>query len=458
MYFRRITTPGLAHFSYLLGSGAEAVVIDPRRDVDVYLDACRAEGFHVAHVCETHRHEDFVSGSLELEKVVPGTRVWRGNDLPYVHGTELADGQVIKFGTARLEARHTPGHTRGHFAFVAFDAESGTRPLYLFSGDALFAGDTGRTDFYGTDHEAEMAGLLHDSLHEKLLPLGDDVVLCPAHGAGSVCGTQIADRVPTTIGLEKALTPALGLSRAEFVEQKVAEVHGSPPYFRKMEEWNLGTAPLLATREHAGPLTPPQVDALRERGATVLDLRTPPAFAGAHVPGSLCVVMFRLAALAGWFLPYDRPVVLVPGSTADVPRALTILARLGYDNVAGYLHPGLVSWYASARPVASLALMTVGELKDRQEAGESLHLLDVRSRSAWDQGHLPGARHVPFEQLTTSVPALSKEHPVVIYCTVGFRATIVASLFAKAGYANVYVVLGSYRAWQAAGYPVEQPD
>ena len=263
MLFERFESAGLAHYSYLVGDGDQAVVIDPRRDCDAYVEAARQAGKRITHILETHRHEDYVVGSVELASRSGATVLRSAHDeLAYGYGETIRDGQPLSIGRLRLTALHTPGHTLGHAGYLLHDP--GGAPWILFSGDALFAGDVGRTDFYGPERLEEMTGLLYDSLFRTILPLGDGVLLCPAHGAGSACGTAIAERMWTTIGLERRLNPKLQFAeRAEFVE-RVGRMRDYPPYFRTMERLNLEGPPLLGSLP-ALPLLSPEAFAARAR-------------------------------------------------------------------------------------------------------------------------------------------------------------------------------------------------
>ena len=324
MLFQRFESEGLAHYSYMVGDGERAVVIDPRRDCQVYVEAATRAGLGITHIVETHRHEDFVIGSVELSNRT-GAKVLHSSydELQYSYGCRIAEGEAIKLGGLRLELLHTPGHTRGHMSFVPCLRTTGLRlrdasgaAWMVFTGDTLFAGDVGRCDFYGPDKLTEMAGLLYDSIFQKTLPLGDGVIVCPAHGSGSACGTAIAERPWTTIGLEGKLNPMLWLTdRSEFV-QRAARTLDYPPYFRQMERLNLqGTAEampeprLLTVKEFLQ----------RMPEAVVLDTRMDVAFATGHVPGSLSIWEQGIPGWAGWFIPHERPILLVSDGNESRP-------------------------------------------------------------------------------------------------------------------------------------------
>ena len=452
MYIERIKSDGLAHFSYLLGSLNEAVVIDPRRDIDQYLEICHDKGFKLKYVFETHRNEDYVIGSRELKKKVDNVRIYRGNDLPYRYGYELNDGQTLEFGDCKIKALHTPGHTLGSFSYIAYGETSGNKPQYAFVGDLLFAGDTGRTDFYGEQRRPEVSEKLYNSIHNKILPLGDNVILYPAHGSGSVCGSMIEEREPTTIGTEKVLNSQLSMSKEDFIEMKVKEHHEYPPYFKKMEEYNLGTAPYLDDRQFPLALTPKDVVELKKQGAQLLDTRRPPAYGGAHIKDSLSIWLNGIPSFGGWFLDYSQPIVLILDSAEEIHIAEQYLVRIGYDNIAGYLLKGMLSWYMNALPVEQVKLIQVQELKNIIDSGEDMQILDVRSLEERKGGYIPNTEHIYVGHIEEHLDAVSKDKPTILHCTVGYRANIAASVLLKHGYKDVGVVLGSSKAWQKAGY------
>ncbi|MDY7041220.1 MAG: MBL fold metallo-hydrolase, partial [Chloroflexota bacterium] len=300
MLFERFESAGLAHYSYLIGDGNQAVVIDPRRDGEEYVRTAAREGMRITHVLETHRNEDYVIGSGELASRTGAVVLHSAQDeLDYGYGERISDGETLRIGRLKLEALHTPGHTRGHMSYLLHDP--GGAPWMVFTGDALFAGDVGRTDFYGREKLAEMTGLLHESLFRRILPLGDEVIVCPAHGAGSVCGTAIAERVWTTVGLERKHNPKLRYNdKSDFVEH-VGRMLEYPPYFRMMEKLNLEGPPVLGGLPDPSPLSPEEF-AAQAKDALVLDTRMELGFGSAHVPGAISIWEEGLSSFAGWFL------------------------------------------------------------------------------------------------------------------------------------------------------------
>lgn len=452
MFIETIKTDGLAHLSYVVGDGNAAAVIDPRRDVGIYEEIAQKHGVRITHIFETHRNEDLVTGSENLARRT-GATVLRGPtdeyDVPYA--TTVHDGEQVELGQASLTVLETPGHTLDSISIAVRHTETGDSPLGVFTGDALFVNDVGRTDFY-PDKAEEVAGLLYDSLHEKLLRLGDQTIIYPAHGAGSVCGQGMADRDFSTIGYEKSHNPRLSLSRSDFISAKTAEHHDYPPYFRKMEEINASSGPELDldVRKPA-PMGVEDFASELHNGMIALDLRMVESFAGGHVPGSLSLPAAMLTSFAGWLVPYDKPIGLVAASAEQAERGARDLARIGYDRVAGYLDGAITAWAVSGRAVGRIDAIDGPEFKQRHESGAEFILLDVRSKPEFEQGHLEGATHVYVGTLPGGLDELDKQREVVTFCGSGQRALIAASVLKRAGFENVTVSWGSMGACQALG-------
>ena len=452
MIFERVKSGGVAHLSYFIGSNGEAVVIDPRRDCRIYIDLARRGEMKINYIFETHRNEDYVIGSLELGHFT-GARIYHGPGLQFKYGARLRDGQEFHFGTLELVAIHTPGHTDESMSYVLADLTAGEEPVMVFSGDTLFVGDVGRTDLYGPKEASRLAGSLYDSIFNKLLPLGDEVMLCPAHGAGSVCGGAISKREQSTLGLERVHNPVLQRTKKEdFIQFKIAEHHERPPYFRKMEKINLEGPPLLEHLPNPSPLLPEEFQKQMELGAVVVDTRTPPAFGGAHVRNSYSVWLEGLPSFAGWVLPYGKPILLVLEDKEHLENAVRYLIRLGYDEISGYLRGGIEAWYNEALPTEHLDLLTVQELKTRLDSGDNLVVLDVRRKDEWDDGHLKAALHIYVGHLEARLKKVPSDQPIAVICNVGHRASLGASILRQAGYQEVYNVLGSITAWKNADY------
>lgn len=457
MFIEKIKTAGLAHLSYLLGDGGRAAVVDPRRDCEVYVRKARERGCRITDVFETHRNEDLVSGAAALADMT-GATVWHGPNAAgeVAYARTVREGAAFDFGSLRLTVLETPGHTDDSLSFAIFDRAHGDGAVAVLTGDALFVGDVGRTDFY-PDRAEEVAGLLFDSL-AKLCGLGDQAIVYPAHGAGSVCGNSMADREFSTIGHERRNNPMLRIAeRDRFIAAKLAEDHEQPPYFRHMERLNL---------EGGGPAVrvalPPALDAAafaeaREQ-ATVVDVRGVAAFLGAHLPGSLAIPADMLSAFAGWLLDPEEELLLVAEDAAQAEGAARHLLRIGYDRVAGYLSPALAGWAAGGRPFHSLPVVDDALVARRiAKAANDWTLLDVRRPGEAAEGIVEGVRQIYVGRLAERLDSLPRDRRYTVMCASGARATIAASLLARAGFAEVDVFLGSMGAWKAAGRPTVKP-
>ena len=454
MIFKRIKSEGLAHLSYLIGSGAEAIVIDPRRDCRIYADTARNEGMKIKYIFETHRNEDYVIGSLELERLT-GAQIYHGRGVDFKYGNYVDDGQEFSFGSLGLTAMHTPGHTDESMSYVLTDLEAGEEPVMVFTGDVLFIGDVGRTDLYGPDEAPRMASNLYDSIFNKILPLGDEVILCPAHGAGSMCGGAIGTREHSTLGLERIQNPALrNTAKEDFVKYKLQERLEFPPYFRQMEKYNLEGPPLLQDGPNPELLSSHEFREKMENGAVVVDTRMPHSFGGAHIRDTYSIWLGGLPSFAGWLLPYNTPILLVLEDKEQLETAVKYLIRLGYDNIAGFLNGGIAAWYIEALPVEGFNLLSVHDLKSKLDADEELFILDVRGDEEWESGHVEGARHIYVGHVEENLDKVPKNCQVVVYCGSGRRSNIAASILKKNGYRKVFNVLGSMSAWKSAGYEV----
>lgn len=450
MFLHKLKSEGLAHLSYILGDGTDAVVIDPRRDVDCYVEIAAREGARITRIFETHRNEDYVVGSVELAART-GASIHHGHALDFGYGEDVREGDCFECGALRLHVLETPGHTPESISLVLTDSHQGDTPVGVFTGDALFVGDVGRTDLV-EGREREMAEALHRSLFDKLLPLGDQALLYPAHGAGSVCGENMADREFSTLGHERAHNPLLQVTdREAFVRRKLAEQHYVPPYFRRMERLNQCGAPLLHHLPPPPPLTPDAFEARRKGGARVVDLRSAQAFAGTHVPGSLSLPLALLPAYAGYLLGYDEDLLLVADDVATVRDAVARLARMDYTRVVGYLKGGLGEWESSGRAFDSIGAVHAADLDARLGSPTPPLLLDVRKLTEYQDRRLRGATHIFLGHLPGRIGELPHDRPVVTFCGSGQRAIVAASLLRAAGFEPVANAFGSMAACEAIG-------
>lgn len=452
MLFERIVSEVLAHNSYLIGDSSEAVVIDPRRDCQVYIDRAVLGGYRIKYILETHRNEDYAIGSCELAERT-GAEIWHADaQLDYSYGNPVEDGQTFRVGRLIVTAIHTPGHTPGSMSYLLHDQHR--NPWAIFTGDALFAGDVGRVDLLGMDRADELAELLYDSIFDKILPLGDEVLVCPAHGAGSVCGSEISERVWTTIGMERKYNPKLQFETREEFISGVAKKLERPPYFRMMEKLNVEGAPILGSLPSPTPLKPRDFEGLAGN-ARVLDTRMELSFGSAHIPQAQSIWLSGLSSFIGWFFDYDKPLLLV--SEGDDPTdTVRQLIRLGYDDIGGYLSGGMLAWHMSGKNSNSIETITVQKLCKYLDAEEDILILDVRSEEELEnKGRIPDALNIHITQLPRNFDEIPEDKKIFIFCGSGLRSMIGASFLQREGWEDLVVILGGLSGWNSATCPVE---
>jgi hydroxyacylglutathione hydrolase len=335
--------------------------------------------------------------------------------------------------------------------------KSNHKPLCLFSGDTLFIGDVGRIDLYGSGESSKMAHKLYHSLFQKILMIGDDVILYPSHGEGSVCGGSISTKERSTIGAEKLHNPMLQKSEKDFVESKINEHIERPPYFLKMEEYNLKGPPLLKNLIEPIAFSPNDFQKEVYRGAIIIDTRSPKAFAGAHIDGSFNIWLEGLPTYSGWILPYNRPLLLVSENLIHQKIAEKYLRRLGFDSIIGYLDDGIDGWHKDGRDFENIEIISVHELKKRIDNGDELSIIDVRKEREWISGHIRGSRNI-FVGYLLNRDDLPISKPIALICNVGNRASLAASLLKMKGMKNISIVSGSMDEWQKKGYPIVRGD
>ena len=454
MIFKRIKSNGIAHNSYLIGARNEVAVIDPRRDCQIYVDTAQNEGLKIKYIFETHRNEDYVVGSLELKNET-GAEIFHGPGLNWKYGNTLSDGQLFRIGSLNLKAIHTPGHTDESMSYVITDLATGNSPIMVFTGDSLFVRAVGRTDLYGEKEERRLASNLYDGIFNKLLLLGDGVIICPAHGGGSVCGANIAVRDESTIGIEKIQNPLLNFaSKNDFINFKLEEKLEKPYYFTQMEKYNLEGPPILGYLPLPAPLIAREFKEQIEKGAIIIDTNEPFAFGGSHIKGAYSIWSDGLSPFAGWILSYGQPVLLVLDNPGRLDATVRDLIRLGFDNIKGYLKGGIDSWNNAGFPMERSGMLSVQALKSMFDRHEEFFLLDVRGQGEWDSGYVEGARHIYVGHLERETAEIPQGKMVVVYCSTGHRSGLGTSILLRAGFNNVYNLLGGITAWAAAGFPI----
>jgi hydroxyacylglutathione hydrolase len=456
MYFEQFYLGCLAHASYLLASQGEAVVVDPQRDVDIYLKAAEEHGVTIRHIFETHLHADFVSGHRELAART-GARIYigarAGAKFPHV---DVRDGFELQVGEALLKVLDTPGHTAESICLLITDQEKSPAPWAVLTGDTLFLGDVGRPDLSKTYTPAELAGLLFDSLHNKLLRLPDDVLVYPAHGAGSLCGRNMRAEKSSTIGTERLTNYALQInSREEFVRQLTTNLPTRPDYFLRDAEINREGAPTLADLPELPPISAAELKSMLDEDVVALDVRPGDEFAKGHVPGSINIALSgQFASWAGTVLGLSARPVLIADSPEQLSEARLRLARVGIEDARGYLSGGVAAWKQAGLALAELPQITVQTLHDRWQAHVS-QVLDVRRESEWHAGHIGGATWWPLDNFNVSPPEIDRNLPIAVHCKSGYRSMIACSLLQRAGFRDVTNVIGGFDAWQQTKLPVQ---
>jgi glyoxylase-like metal-dependent hydrolase (beta-lactamase superfamily II)/rhodanese-related sulfurtransferase len=454
MYFEQFYLGCLAHASYLLASEGEAVVVDPQRDVELYLKAAADHGLTIRHIFESHLHADFVSGHRELAARTGATiymGAQAGATFPHV---PVSDGFQLKFGRASIRVLETPGHTPESICMVVTDEEKSSAPWAVLTGDTLFIGDVGRPDLSARHTPVQLAGLLYDSLHSQLLTLPDSVLVYPAHGAGSLCGKNMRAERSSTISTERLTNYALQIkSREEFVAQLTSNLPARPEYFLKDAEINRTGAAPLSELPRLRAIAPAELKAMLSAGEIALDVRANDEFAAGHVPGSVNIALGgQFASWAGTVLGLSAHPVLIAGSEAQLEEARLRLTRVGIEALDGYLAGGVAAWKQADLPVATISQMTAGELDARLKS-HAVQVLDVRREPEWDAGHIEGATWWPLDNFKVSPPEMDHEAPIAVHCKGGYRSMIASSLLQRAGFKNVINVVGGFDAWQQAKLP-----
>ena len=457
MYFEQFYLGCLAHASYMLGSEGEAAVVDPQRDVEIYLKAAHQQGLRIRHIFETHLHADFVSGHMELAKRT-GAIIYIGAQacaiFPHV---ALHDGSEVRFGKLHMTALETPGHTPEGICLVVTDEEKSPEAWAVLTGDTLFIGDVGRPDLSKTYTPQQLAGNLYDSLHGKLMTLSDQVLVYPAHGAGSLCGRNMRAERSSTIGTERLTNYALQIkSREEFIRQLTENLPSRPEYFLQDAQINRAGAPALSELRELPAITAAELGELLQQGVFVLDVRPNTDFAAAHVPGSINIALSgQFAAWAGAIMGLNARPVLVADTPEQYAEARLRLARVGIEDPRGFLQGGIAAWKQAGFPVADVPQISVQELS--RQRNQNLQVLDVRRESEWHAGHIEGAEWFPLDNFKISAPELDPSATVAVHCQGGYRSMIACSLLQRAGLKNVMNVVGGFDAWGQAGLPVDVP-
>lgn len=464
MFTQQFFVEGLGCASYMVGCEAKgiAAVIDPDRQVQKYLDVAQSRGLKITHIIETHLHADHVSGNTDLAaRTGADIYVYETSGAEYPH-KPLKHEDVIELGNIRMRAMHTPGHTPESITLLVSDTTRAEEPWLALTGDTLFVGDIGRPDLVGVEAARGLANNMYDSLFEKILPLNDSLLVYPGHGAGSLCGKSIGAMRSTTLGFERKYNPALSQrDRDDFVEFAVSGLPEQPGNNKRIKAMNRkGPKPLGVVDDK--PLSIQEAIPHFQRGAGLLDTRSKEAYVQAHIPGSVHLEADdQLSNRIGFVFPPDAPVVLLLSNPSEYEQVVYSLARVGYENVIGYLAEGLDVWERMGLP------LTAGDIKDVEPTelhqiiqnctnGDCPVVVDVREPWEYRQGHVPGAVLIPLGQLSSRLNELDPERPVAVICASGNRSQSAAALLGQKGFKTVYNVSGGTGAWIYSGLELER--
>ena len=450
----------LAHASYMVGSEGVAAIIDPQRDVDIYLEAAERKGWKIEHIIETHVHADFVSGHRELAERT-GARIYlgAGSEAQFPH-VAVKDGDEIHFGQCRVRFLQTPGHTLESICALMNDRGEPGRPAAVFTGDTLFVGDVGRPDLSPIHTPQELAEIMYQSIHEKLLTLPDETEIFPAHGAGSLCGRQMGSESSSTIGKQQQSNYAL-LARTseEFVHLLTDNLPARPEYFAQDADLNRKGASRLSELPPLPALTAPEVLRLQKESAVVLDTRPAMEFAVAHVPGSVHIALTgQYASWAARILGLDTPLIIAGEDLEHVRESQMRLARVGVENVAGYLADGVVGWIKNGFELDYIPQITVQDFVElRERESDRIAVLDLREPGERASGAIENSLFIPLGKLTSRIAELDRNKLLVVHCKGGYRSSIATSLLRRAGFRDIANLTGGFDAWKAAGFACVLP-
>jgi len=459
--FERFDVPGLSQYSYIVGDGGVVAVIDPKRDIDTYLDYADSKGLRIGYVLETHIHADFASGARALADASGAELCLSGHDegetysYAFAH-KKLRDGDELVLGKLTLGTMHTPGHTPEHISFLLSEPDRSGEPLALFSGDFLFVGSVGRPDLLGEAEKQELAKALYRSV-QNLAALPDGTMVFPGHGAGSLCGAGMAQREQSTLGYERATNPFLKKQTEQtFVDTVLSTVPEFPDYYRRMKKLNSAGPPFLRQLPGGEHLEVKQFEEkLKDTSAILLDLRRPEAFGGAHIPGSINIGAGpNLSMWAAWVLSYDQPILLVGDANTDMEAARRSLIRVGLDTVVGSLRGGISVWLESGRDQGHVPQISVRELQAVLGGSSKATLLDVRSPGEWKIGHIESAIHIPGGDLREHIKDVPADKALYVICGSGYRSSVAASVLAHSGRRQLTNVDGGMSAWKNQNLPV----
>lgn len=457
MLLKHFFTSKIAHSSYFLAGENSCAVIDPRRDVDVYINEARAMGLDITHILQTHLHADFISGHLDLaQKTGAKIYVAKSARCAFDH-IPLSEGDTVELEDMALKVLETPGHTPEHLSYVVIDKSRSDSPIAVFTGDTLFVGDVGRPDLF-PDMARELAGQLYHSLHDKLLLLPDYVEVYPAHGAGSLCGRAMGAKWTSTIGYEGRFNAALQIKdESAFIKSLTENMPPAPDHFSRCSDINRQGPTLLANLSLMAELSTDQFKKrMGDPDTTVLDTRSYHAFAAQHITGAWHLDLNgNYPTFAGWVLPADKDILLVADDHRKALESNTWARRVGVDRIAGYLDGGMAAWAAAGFEASSIKLLSAGDLHYMIAGDVDFVLVDVRAPQEYEDNHIGGAINIAVADLRTRYNELNKDKTTVLFCSSGSRSSLGASILGQHGFKKVCTVAGGMTGYSAAGYTRE---
>jgi len=452
-----IKSNGIAALSYFVSSEKQGVVIDPRRDASIYHDLALREDVEILYIFETHRNEDYVTGSLELQSMIPDAEIGHSDATKFRYGEHsLADGETFKVGKMHITCLNTPGHTDDSMCYTISDKENGSDPIVVFTGDTLFVNEVGRTDLVDKSKHALMSQKLYESLQNILLRLEDGVIIYPGHGAGSVCGGEIGEREFSTIGYERSNNDWLRMSEEDFIESKIKQELTLAPYFKHCEQLNTKGPPVLS----AG-IAPQELDItsfetlLQNSEHLAIDTRPPNEFLGKHIPRTISMSLTNMGLIAGWILKPSQNFSLILANRSELGEAWSYLVRVGLDNVVGFLENGVDRWIERGHATTSIKTISLDDLRIQLDKGK-MQIIDVRESHEFKEGHIKGSVSLPLTSIMDTTPSLKIQGTAVPFCPSGFRSTTGASILMRNGIIDITAPLEGFKSWTSRGFPTEE--
>jgi glyoxylase-like metal-dependent hydrolase (beta-lactamase superfamily II)/rhodanese-related sulfurtransferase len=458
MLIQQFFVNGLSHISYLIGGSKTCAVVDPKRDVKIYLDTAKAMGLKITHILETHLHADFISGHLDLVEKT-GAKIYapRAGKCEFKH-VGLSEGDSFEIEDMEFKILETPGHTPEHMVYVAIDHSRGEDTVALFCGDTLFVGDVGRPDLF-PGIAKELASKLYDSL-QKLAKLPDFCEVYPAHGAGSLCGRAMSAKRTSTIGYEKKYNYAFQTKdRNKFIELLTTDMPEAPDHFSRCSEINRKGPTLVKNLTSLVPFDPSSFSRkAKEQNTVILDIRPYEAFGGQHIVGSYHIDLGgNFSTFAGWVIPPEVNILLVAERPEQAEEAVVQLRRVGLDRTVGYLDGGMYEWAKAGLPMEHIPQLSAEDLKRRITSGPAVTLLDVRAKREYMTGHIEGTVNIPAPDLRTRYKELDQKIPIVVICNTGHRSSLGGSLLKQHGFKDVSNMAGGVTGYNTSGYGPECP-